>query len=110
MVDNLSAYKPAEESINKVKEILKRNAAKNGRQLTEDELDYGINEILTSATKMTKGTQLPSFKMTNMTMGATTPDIRKSFYKHYLRNKKTVNLLHKLLVKVVKHLENYLAK
>ena len=79
VVDNLSAYKPAEESINKVKEILKRNAAKNGRQLTEDELDYGINEILTSATKMTKGTQLPSFKMTNMTMGATTPDIRKSF-------------------------------
>ena len=44
-----------------------------------NENTVAINEILTSATKMTKGTQLPSFKMTNMTMGATTPDIRKSF-------------------------------
>ena len=79
VVDNLSAYKPAIEKIDKVKAILSRHAKMNGRELTEDQLDYRINEIMTSAMKMTKGTQLPSFKMTNMTMGAKTPDIRKSF-------------------------------
>jgi hypothetical protein len=79
VVDNLSAYKPAIEKIDKVKAILSRHAKMNGRELTEDQLDYRINEIMTSATKMTKGTQLPSFKMTNLTMGAKTPDIRKNF-------------------------------
>ncbi len=62
VVDNLSSYKPAKESIDKVKEILKRHALRNGRELTEDQLDYRINEILTNVTKFTKGTQLPSFK------------------------------------------------
>jgi len=79
VVDNLSAFKPAIEKIDKVKAILSRHAKMNGRELTEDQLDYRINEIMTSAMKMTKGTQLPSFKMTNMTMGAKTPDIRKNF-------------------------------
>ena len=81
VVDNLSAYKPAIEKIDKVKAILSRHAKMNGRELTEDQLDYRINEIMTSATKMTKGTQLPSFKMTNITMGAKTPDVRRNFVK-----------------------------
>jgi hypothetical protein len=78
-VDSLSGYVPTEQSINKVKELLKRHAAKHGRDLSEDQLNYRINEILSSVTKFTKGTQLPSFKMTDVTMGAKTPDIRKSF-------------------------------
>jgi hypothetical protein len=78
-VDALSGYKPTDEAINNVKNLLKRHAAKHGRDLTEDQLNYRINEILSSVTKFTKGTQLPSFKMTDVTMGAKTPDVRKSF-------------------------------
>jgi len=79
VVDNLTSYKPAIEKIDKVKAILKRHAGLNGRELTEDQLDYRINEILTNVTKFTKGTQLPSFKMTNVTLGAKTPDVRRNF-------------------------------
>ena len=79
VVDNLSSYKPAIEQIDKVKAILKRHATLNGRELTEDQLDYRINEILTNVTKFSKGTQLPSFKMTDITQGATTPDVRRNF-------------------------------
>ena len=78
-VDSLRGFKPVEETIDRVKEILKRHAARNGKELTEDQLDYRINEILNNATKFTKGTQLPSFKLTNDSLGATTPDIRKNF-------------------------------
>jgi hypothetical protein len=78
-VDALSGYTPTDEAINNVKDLLKRHAAKHGRDLTEDQLNYRINEILSSVTKFTKGTQLPSFKMTDVTMGAKTPDVRKSF-------------------------------
>src|SRR5210317_1615639 len=77
--DSLMGYTPTAESIDKVKSILKRHAAKHGRDLSEDQLNYRINEILSSVTKFTKKTQLPSFKMTDVTMGAKTPDIRKSF-------------------------------
>jgi len=78
-VDALSGYTPSEQSINNVKDLLKRHAKKHGRDLTDDQLNYRINEILSTVTKFTKGTQLPSFKMTDVTMGAKTPDIRKSF-------------------------------
>jgi hypothetical protein len=79
VIDNLSAYRPAKDKIDKVKEILKRHAQRNGRELTEDQLDYRINEILKTATKITPKTQLPSFKMTNLTVGAKDPETRKSF-------------------------------
>ena len=78
-VDSLAGFKPAEQSIDKVKAILKRHAAKHGRDLTEDQLNYRINEILSNTIKFTKGTQLPSFKITDDTLGAKTPDIRKNF-------------------------------
>jgi len=78
-VDSLAGYKPADEAVNKVKAILKRHAKKHGRDLSDDQLNYRINEILSQTTKFTKGTQLPSFKMTDVTMAAKTPDIRKSF-------------------------------
>jgi len=78
-VDSLAGYKPADESINNIKAILKRHALRHGRDLSEDQLDYRINEILNNTIKFTKGTQLPSFKMTDLTMGAQTPDVKKSF-------------------------------
>jgi hypothetical protein len=78
-VDSLAGYKPADEAINNVKAILKRHAQRHGRDLTEDQIEYSINEILNNTIKFTKGTQLPSFKMTDLTMGATTPDVTKSF-------------------------------
>jgi hypothetical protein len=88
-LDGISGFKPAEEPINKVKNILKRHALRHGRDLTEDQLDYRINEILNNSTKFTKGTQLPSFKMTDVTMGANTPDVRKNFVQ--LLSKKNKN-------------------
>jgi len=78
-VDSLAGYKPADESINNIKAILKRHALRHGRDLSEDQLDYRINEILNNTIKFTKGTQLPSFKMTDLTMGAQTPDVKKNF-------------------------------
>jgi hypothetical protein len=66
-------------SINKVKAILKRHAKKHGRDLSEDQLNYRINEILNQTTKFSKGTQLPSFRMTDVTQAAKTPDVTKSF-------------------------------
>ena len=78
-VDALSGYKPTEEAIDNVKALLKRHAAKHGRDLTDDQLTYRVNEILDTAVKFTPKTQLPSFKMTDVTMAAKTPDITKSF-------------------------------
>jgi hypothetical protein len=78
-VDSLAGYKPADEAINKVKAILKRHAKKHGRDLSEDQLNYRINEILNQTTKFSKGTQLPSFRMTDVTQAAKTPDVTKSF-------------------------------
>ena len=78
-VDALTGYKPSDESINNVKEILKRHGQKHGRELSDDELSYRVNEILDSAIKFTPKTQLPSFKMTDLTIGAKTPDVRKNF-------------------------------
>ena len=95
-VDSLAGYKPAAESVDKVKAILKRHAKKNGRDLSEDQLNYRINEILSQTTKFTKGTQLPSFKMTDVTMAAKTPDIRKSFVQMLSKKIKMVWKLLKL--------------
>ncbi len=78
-VDSLAGYKPADEAINKVKAILKRHAKKHGRDLSEDQLNYRINEILNQTTKFSKGTQMPSFRMTDVTQAAKTPDVTKSF-------------------------------
>ncbi len=78
-VDALTGYKPTDQSINNVKEILKRHGQKHGRELSDDELSYRVNEILDSAIKFTPKTQLPSFKMTDLTIGAKTPDVRKNF-------------------------------
>jgi len=78
-VDSLSGYKPTDQSINKVKEILKRHGQRHKRELSDDELSYRVNEILESAIKFTSKTQLPSFKMTDLTIGAKTPDVRKNF-------------------------------
>jgi hypothetical protein len=95
-VDSLSGYVPTEQSINKVKELLKRHAAKHGRDLSEDQLNYRINEILSTVTKFTKGTQLPSFKMTDVTQGARTPDIRKNFVQILSKENKNGVLQQKL--------------
>jgi len=78
-VDGLTGYKPTDQSINKVKEILKRHGQRHKRELSDDELSYRVNEILESAIKFTSKTQLPSFKMTDLTIGAKTPDVRKNF-------------------------------
>ena len=78
-VDALAGYTPTDQAINNVKALLKRHAAKHGRDLTDDQLNYRINEILDTAVKFTPKTQLPSFKMTDVTMAAKTPDITKSF-------------------------------
>ena len=79
-VEGMSAFKPAKEKIDKVKEIFKRASKKNGRELTENELDYTINDILTNAMKMDPNKKfLPSYSFTNRTIGATDARTVKSF-------------------------------
>jgi len=71
-------YKPSADKIEKVKTIFKRYAQKNGQELTEQELDYMVDDILKSAREGGTG-KLPTFQYLNLTQGATTPDVLKTF-------------------------------
>jgi hypothetical protein len=71
-------YKPAADKIEKVKQIFQRYAAKNGQQLTEQELDYMVNDILKSAREGGTG-KLPNFKYLDLSQGATSPENLKTF-------------------------------
>jgi len=71
-------YKPSADKIEKVKAIFKRYAQKNGQELTDQELDYMVSDILKTAREGGTG-KLPTFQYLNLTQGATTPDVLKTF-------------------------------
>jgi hypothetical protein len=71
-------YKPSADKIEKVKSIFKRYAQKNGQELTEQELDYMVDDILKSAREGGTG-KLPNFKYLDLSYGATSPDNLKTF-------------------------------
>ena len=72
-------YKPTEEAINKVADIFTRYAAKNNNPITRQEALFMVDEVLKDARTLNPKTQLPFFKYTNLTQGATDDKTLKSF-------------------------------
>lgn len=81
-----SAYKPTQQSVDKVKEIFKRYAAKNGNPITDLEAENLVNNVLEQAKQYGKKTSLPSFTYDNLTLGATTPEVTKTFARTLQKN------------------------
>jgi hypothetical protein len=72
-------YKPTDEAINKVASIFTRYAAKNNNPITRQEALFMVDEVLKDARTINPKTQLPFFKYTNLTQGATDDKTLKSF-------------------------------
>ena len=75
-------YKPTQQSVDKVKQIFMRYAAKNNNPITELEAQGMVNNILEQAAKMNpKVDKLPTIKITNLKLGpdAQDPFIKKTF-------------------------------
>ena len=73
-------YKPTQESVDKVKQIFMRYAAKNGNSITEFEAQDMVNNILKQAENVNpRLDKLPSFKFMNLSLGAKTPMAEKTF-------------------------------
>jgi len=72
-------YKPTEESVNKVKEIFKRYAAKNKNPITDEEAEMLVDNVLKQARQYNPKSKLPSFTYDNLTAGADTAENLKTF-------------------------------
>jgi hypothetical protein len=72
-------YKPAEEAIEKTKELFKRYAAKNKNPITDETAEQMVNSVLSQARQYNPKTKLPSFEFDNLTQGADTPTNIKTF-------------------------------
>ena len=67
----LQSYKPTRESVEKVKEIFMRYAARNGQPITPEMAEGYVNDIIKSVSKMDpKKDTLPTFRYPNLTKGA----------------------------------------
>ena len=78
-------YKPAEESVEKAKELFKRYAAKNKNPITDETAEQMVNSVLSQARQYNPTTKLPSFEFDNLSQGATTPTNIKTFAKTLTR-------------------------
>lgn len=73
-------FTPAQDKIDKVKQIFIRYAAKNGKELTDLEAQSMVNDILEQAKNAyPKIDKMPSFKFGNLSIGATEPYNVKTF-------------------------------
>ena len=72
-------YRPTEEARRKVKDIFKRYAAKNNNPINDQQGFQMVDEVLESAKRTNVKTQLPFFRYTNLTQGATDDQTLKSF-------------------------------
>lgn len=64
-------FKPTQESVDKVKEIFTRYAAKNGKKITDLQAQSMVDDILEQAKNtFPRADTLPSFKFVNLTMGS----------------------------------------
>ena len=72
-------YRPTDEAIDKVADIFTRYAAKNNNPITRQEALFMVDEVLKDARTLNPKTQLPFFKYTNLTQGATDDKTLKSF-------------------------------
>ena len=74
-----SRYKPTDQSVNKVKDIFKRYAAKNKNPISDEEAEQLVNNILDQAHQYNPKSKLPTFRYENLTAGADTPENIKTF-------------------------------
>jgi len=72
-------YRPTDEARRKVKDIFKRYAARNQNPINDQQAYQMVDEVLTSARHTNVKTQLPFFRYTNLTQGATDDQTLKSF-------------------------------
>ena len=72
-------YKPTDEAVNKGADIFTRYAAKNKNPITKQEALFMVDEVLKDVRTLNPKTQLPFFKYTNLTQGATDDKTLKSF-------------------------------
>ena len=72
-------FKPAEEAVEKTKELFKRYAAKNKNPITDETAEQMVNSVLSQARQYNPKTKLPSFEFDNLTQGADTPTNIKTF-------------------------------
>ena len=73
-------YKPTDQAINNAMKIFKRYGKKaTGKRLTNQEARYMVDKVLQTARQSNPKTQLPRFKYTNLTQGATNPETFKNF-------------------------------
>lgn len=72
-------YKPTTESVEKVKDIFKRYAAKNGNPITDLEAENMVTEIVEQARQYNPKTKLPTFAYENLSLGGDSPENIKTF-------------------------------
>ena len=72
-------YKPASQSVEKVKNIFQRYAAKNKNPITNEQAEELVNNVLAQARRTNPKNKLPSFTFENRTLGAKDPYTTKTF-------------------------------
>ncbi len=96
----LQSYKPTRDSIEKVKQIFIRYAAKNNKVVTPQMAEGYVNDIIKSVSKMDpKKDTLPTFNYPNLTKGAQDPYNFKTFSQTLEKNlpdgKKSIEVIGK---------------
>jgi len=81
-----SRYKPTQQSVDKVKEIFKRYAAKNKNPITDQEAEDLVDNVLQQARRADPKSKLPTFRYENLTAGADTPENVKTFARTLEKN------------------------
>jgi len=73
-------FKPTQDSVDKVKQIFIRYASKNGKEITDLQAQSMVDNILEQAKNtFPRADALPSFKLGNLSIGATDPYFIKTF-------------------------------
>ena len=72
-------YKASSQSVEKVKDIFKRYAAKNKNPITDEQAEELVSNILSQARQYNAKSKLPSFTYDNRTLGAMDPVNTKTF-------------------------------
>ena len=96
----LQSYKPTRDSIEKVKQIFIRYAARNNQVVTPEMAEGYVNDIIKSVSKMDpKKDTLPTFNYPNLTKGAQDPYNFKTFSQTLEKNlpdgKKSIEVIGK---------------
>ena len=72
-------YRPTSDSVEKVKEIFKRYAAKNKNPISDLQAEELVTNIIDQARQYNPKSKLPTFTYDNFTLGATNPTNTKTF-------------------------------